>query len=66
MVWVQRIIWIVLAVFSASVIWVVVSGGVVKDDAATESNRRETKGEMAYDRYLPGGRQNPEPGPDPD
>ena len=60
MVWVQRIIWVVLAVFSASVIWVVLSGGIVKDDAETEDGRAggaQPAGEMAYDRYLPGGRQ---------
>ena len=32
MIWVQRIIWVVLTLFSISVIYIVFSGGVVKDD----------------------------------
>lgn len=69
MIWVQRIIWVVLAIFSLSVLYVVFSGGLVDDDAAREHDRREAEraarekpaGEMAYDRYLPGGRQGPDP-----
>ncbi len=65
-IWVQRIIWVVLAIFSLSVLYVVFSGGLVDDEAAREHDRREAErtarekpaGEMAYDRYLPGGRQN--------
>ena len=67
MVWVQRIIWVVLSVFSVAVLYVVFSGGFVDDEAANERDRQEAEerglrpppsGEMAYDRYLPGGRQN--------
>lgn len=70
-VWVQRIIWVVLTIFSASVLYVVFSGGLVDDDVATEQERKAAadrgarpagSGEMAYDRFLPGGRQNPPPG----
>lgn len=66
MVWVQRIIWLVLALFSVSVLVVVFSGGLVDDDAARERDRPPEAapapaGEMAYDRFLPGGRQNPPP-----
>jgi len=70
MIWVQRIIWVVLAVFSVGVLYVVFSGGLVDDDAARQHDRQEAakrglrapqSGEMAYDRFLPGGRQNPVP-----
>lgn len=70
MVWVQRIIWVVLAIFSVSVLYVVFSGGLVDDQVATEQERKAAadrgtgpapNGEMAYDRFLPGGRQNPPP-----
>ncbi|MDG2305634.1 MAG: hypothetical protein P8R42_13515 [Candidatus Binatia bacterium] len=70
MIWVQRTIWVVLAVFSVMVLYVVFSGGLVDDEAANESARKQAKalglepkpaGEMAYDRYLPGGRQNVKP-----
>ncbi len=67
MIWVQRMIWVVLAIFSAAVLYVVFSGGLVDDEAANEHDRQEAAkrgleppaaGEMAYDRFLPGGRQN--------
>lgn len=70
MIWVQRIIWVVLALFSASVLYVVFSGGFVDDEAADERDRRDAEekglirppqGEMAYDRFLPGGRQGDPP-----
>lgn len=59
MVWVQRIIWVVLTIFSVGVIYVVFSGGLVDDEAANERDRQEAakrgdqpppEGEMAYDR----------------
>lgn len=71
MVWVQRTIWVVLAVFSVMVLYVVFSGGLVDDEAANQNAREQAAalglepkpaGEMAYDRYLPGGRQNAAPG----
>jgi hypothetical protein len=67
MIWVQRTIWVVLAVFSVMGLYVVFSGGLGDDEAANESARAQAAalgldpkpaGEMAYDRYLPGGRQN--------
>lgn len=62
MVWVQRIIWVVLAVFSVGVLYVVFSGGVVEDAHVDREHLENlgagSRGTMAYDRYLPGGRQN--------
>ncbi len=73
MIWVQRIIWVVLTIFSVGVVYVVFSGGLVDDEAANRHDREEAAkraqeapaGEMAYDRYLPGGRQNPTGDPEP-
>ena len=62
MVWVQRIIWVVLAIFSVSVVYIVFSGGVVKEENArgpAAQQRPTAAGSMAYDRYLPGQRQGP-------
>jgi hypothetical protein len=61
-VWVQRIIWLVLAIFSLSVLWVVFSGGVVDDREAPApaSTASTARGSMAYDRFLPGGREAPD------
>jgi len=86
LIWVKRVIWLVLAVFSATIIAVVFSGGLVDDSrrketglapangAAVPSEQRAASpgsgagppaGSMAYDRYLPGGRQSPpEPSPE--
>lgn len=78
MVWVQRIIWVALTIFSIFVVYVVFSGGFVDDEAANEHDRQQEaeraqagapppgQGEMAYDRFLPGGRQNSEQSPAPD
>jgi len=62
MVWVQRIIWFVLAIFSLTVLYVVFSGGVVHDEHVDEEHlqnlgRPPQPGSMAYDRFLPGGRR---------
>ena len=59
MIWVQRIIWVVLTLFSISVIYIVFSGGVVKDDEEGPEGQPPgaSSGSMAYDRYLPGERQ---------
>ncbi len=70
MVWVQRIIWVVLAVFSVTVLYVVFSGGIVDEERLKERDRREAeraaeKAGLAYDRFLPGGRQAPDGAPGP-
>ena len=62
MIWVQRSIWVVLTVFSITVLYVVFSGGVVDEDKLAERDRKEAQREaeragMAYDRFIPGGRQ---------
>ena len=49
MVWVQRSIWVVLTVFSITVLYVVFSGGVVDEDKLAERDRKEAQHQVSQE-----------------